>query len=491
VGHLIGVDVGSQSVKAVLCAPDGTTLATASHPCTMLHPRNGWSEQRPGEWQEGIAATVRALLTSAAIDPSEVSHLGLACQVDGVVAVGRDLSALRNAIIWLDRRAARQARDLEAAVGAEPIFRLSGLNTDASHSAPKMMWLREEEPATYRASHLLLPVSGFLIGWLTGVAVQDHANASSSLLYDVQARDWSPVLLNAAGIDSALLAPLVPAHRAVGTLRASVAAQLGLSTRCVAIAGTGDDHAASLAAGVVAPGTIADVTGTAEPVAAACAEPVFDELHLVETHAHAVDGQFLIENPGFVSGGSTMWLAAVLRASQQGVFDSAAKAPPGADGVRFVPALSGATAPRWNDRMRGAFTGLSMNHLDAHLSRAVLEGCAFALRDITDRLAAIELGGGEIRVVGGGCRSELWLQIKADVTGLPVRPVLDREPTALGAAVLAAVSAGQFGSAAEAAGQMTRLSPRWFEPDPATAGVYAQAYLDYRQLFDALEQVAS
>jgi len=489
VGYVIGVDVGSQSVKAVLCTPGGQTLATASHPCSMIHPCSGWSEQDPRQWRDGITAATRAVVRRAGLQPGQVSHIALACQVDGVVPVGRDLEALRNGIIWLDRRAAGQARDLAGKLPAETIFQISGLNVDASHSGPKIMWLRDAEPEVFAAAELLPPVAGYLLGWLCGVVAQDHANASSSLLYDVRGRDWSDRLLQAAGIDPRLLAPILPAHAAAGPLTPAAAEQLGLTTGCVAVVGTGDDHGAALGAGVVGRGAIADVTGTAEPVAVATDEPVFDELHLVETHAHAVDGTLLVENPGFVSGGSVMWLAQALGGRQGDVFDWASAAPPGAAEVLFVPALSGATAPRWNDEMRGGFSGLSMNHGREHLARAVIEGCVYALRDITDRLAAIGLGGGEIHVVGGGCRSELWLQAKADITGLPVRPATSDEPTALGAAMLAEVCAGNFGGIAEAAGQMVTLSERCYEPDPRTTAVYDEAYAKYRRLFDALEEV--
>src|SRR5215471_5070736 len=151
-GHVIGVDVGSQSVKAVLCAPDGRTLATAAHPCSMIHPQSGWSEQDPRQWRAGIAAATRAVIDRAGVRPGEVSHLALACQVDGVVPVDRNLQALRAAIIWLDRRAAQQARDLTDKLTAETIFQLSGLNADSSHSGPKMMWLRDAEPQTFGAA---------------------------------------------------------------------------------------------------------------------------------------------------------------------------------------------------------------------------------------------------------------------------------------------------------------------------------------------------
>jgi xylulokinase len=254
------------------------------------------------------------------------------------------------------------------------------------------------------------------------------------------------------------------------------------------IVGSGDEHAASLGAGAACPGTVTDVTGTAEPVTAVAADLVFDSQRLVETHAHAVDGSFLVENPGFVSGGSTMWLSAtVLGTSQADVFDHAAKVPAGSEGVLFLPTLCGATAPRWNDRVRGVFAGLSLNHDRGHLARAVLEGCAYALRDIVQRLDEMGLGGSEIRVVGGGARSPLWMQIKADVTAKPVRAVLTKEPTALGAAMLCGLASGLFADAEDAVAQVVEPASEPIPPNPEAVAVYEDAYQRYLALFDAVE----
>jgi xylulokinase len=254
------------------------------------------------------------------------------------------------------------------------------------------------------------------------------------------------------------------------------------------VVGTGDEHAACIGAGAIVPGLVADVSGTAEPVAVTALSPVFDAECVVETHAHAITGLLLVENPGFVSGGCTLWCAeAILGTDQAGLFELAARAPAGAGGVLFVPALSGATVPRWNDRMRGVFAGLAMNHDRSHLARSVIEGCTFALADVIGRLDALGLAGPEIRVVGGGGRSELWLQIKADVTGRTVRQVLAPEPTALGAAVLAGLAAGVFTEAADAVARTVTLAPRAYEPDVRTTAVYQERYAQYRALYDGAE----
>jgi xylulokinase len=486
--HVLGLDVGSQSIKGCLLAPGGGVVAVARHGCAMRHPASGWAEQDPAAWRVGLAGVVRELLARSGVAPAEVGCLGLACQVDGVVPVDPALRPLRDAVIWLDRRATAEAAALAGRVGERELFEITGLNCDASHTAPKIMWLREHEPATYRSTRWLLPVGSYLVGWLTGAVVVDPANASSTLVYDVAKGAWSEFLLEAAGIDPALLPEIRPATERAGGLTAEAAEQLGLPPGCAVVVGTGDDHSAALAAGLLRPGLVVDVTGTAEPVGAVAGELMLDEQRLVETHAHAVPGTLLVENPGFVSGGSTLWLAeSVLRCRQVDVLALAGQAPAGADGVLFLPALSGATAPRWNDRMRGAFAGLAMNHGDTHLARAVLEGCAYALRDIVDRLAALGLARDEVRVVGGGARSPLWLQIKADVLNRPVRPVLAEEPTAVGAAMLAGVASGMFADLDDAVARTVAVAPEPVSPDPLRAQRYAECYAGYRRLYDGVE----
>lgn len=482
--YVIGVDVGSQSIKAVLVDDSGSVKATAAAPLEMRHPASGCAEQSPADWVTQLTAAVREVAAQA---DGDVEAIGLASQVDGVVLVDATFEPVRDAIIWLDRRAVAQAAAFAERVGHEELFASTGLNADASHGTPKMMWLREHQPDAWARTRWLLPVGGYLVAWLTGVCVQDPANASSTMLYDLSSGDYSDALCAAADLDRGMLPPVASATSVAGTLTRTAADVLGLTTACRVVVGTGDEHAASLAAGVAGPGVIADVTGTAEPVTSASREAVLDSTHLVETHAHAIDGVFLVENPGFVSGGSTLWLAKLLRRPQSDIFELARDAAPGSDGVTFVPALTGAMTPRWNAEMRGCFSGLSINHDQPHLARAVLEGCAFAVRDVVDRLDAMGLAGDEVRIVGGGGRSELWNQIKADVMGRPVRRVLSKEGCALGGAMLAGVAAGFFSDVPDAIAHTVDLADEQITPDADRVAAYAEAYDSYRRLYFAVE----
>ncbi len=482
---VLGVDVGSQSIKAVIVDEGGDVVSSGSAPLTMVHEHDGWADQDPDSYGTALRDAVRT--ATEGIQADQVSAMGLGSQVDGVVACDADGTPLRSAIIWLDKRATDECDQLVAAVGAERLAERTGLVADASHCAPKMMWIRENEPQVWQRTAMLAPVGSYFLHHLTGAWAQDAANASSTMVYDVAKGDFDSELCEAAGLDPAMLPQVRPSIDVVGTLRPDVAAELGLPATCAVVVGTGDEHAASVGAGAIEPGVIVDVTGTAEPVTTVADEPVRDPLAVVETHGHAVPGTWLIENPGFVSGGSTLWLSeGLLGISQGDVFTRAREAPPASDGVLFLPALSGSTAPRWNDSMRGAFLGLAMNHTSAHVARAVLEGCAYALRDIVDRLDALNLGHGEVRIVGGGARDDLWASIKADVLGRPVRRVLSEEATAVGAAMVAGVGSGVFASF-PAASCAVQLETSTIDPDPDAQPRYAEAYDRYRAAFDAVE----
>jgi xylulokinase len=484
--HVIGCDAGSQSLKGLLLDDGGQVIAEAAAPYVIRYPHAGWAEQDPERWWDALRDVVHRLLASAGVAGSEVGAIGLATQVDGVVAVDQALEPLAPGIIWMDRRATRQTDRLRAAIPPDEVRGITGLNLDASHVAPKILWLRDEHPELVSRTRAYLPPGAWLVARLTGELVVDHANASSTLLYDIEQRTWSDRMLAIAGIDASMLGSIAGAHCVAGTLRPTAAEALGLTTACRVVVGTGDEHGACLGAGAIREDVVCDITGTAEPVAAASTKPVIDPTGLLETHGHADDRVWLIENPGFVSGGSVRWFLDLVD-ERETALDAAATVPPGSDGVAFLPTLSGATTPRWNEHARGVFFGLGLNHGRAHMGRALLEGCTFALRDLVDRLAELGLGGEELRVVGGGARSPLWLQMKADVTGRPVRVLQAREATALGAVQLAAVGAGLFRDLDEAVEALTRLEPLAFEPDPATRDAYDDAYGRYRRLFDAVE----
>ena len=269
VSHVIGLDVGSQSIKGVIIDGDGVVRATAASPLSMTHPHGGWAEQEPTDFEAGVATVIAALLVQTHCAGAEVAVLSLACQVDGVVPMSSTGEAVGPAIIWLDRRADVQADAMAASVGRERLFDITGLVPDASHSGPKILWLRDNDSETFASAVAFPPVAGYLLHRLTNRLALDHANASSSMLYDLRARQWSAELLETFGLREEQLGQILLAGDVAGTLSARAAEALGLSSACAVLVGTGDEHAASIGAGSISDGVITDVTGTAEPVTVA------------------------------------------------------------------------------------------------------------------------------------------------------------------------------------------------------------------------------
>ncbi len=419
--------------------------------------------------------------------PREVGTIGFAAQVDGVVPVDATGNARRQAIIWMDRRAVEDCDSLERDVTRGRLFEITGLNLDAAHVAPKVLWIRRHEPEVFdAATHFLSPAS-FIVRALTDEVVCDDSNASSTMLYDIRRREWSQELMDASDLNPDLFGPIEQSWSVAGTPTKRAAESFGLDARTKVIVGCGDDHAACLGAGVTEPNLICDVVGTAEPICVSADGPVFDEERLVETHAHGHPNLWLIENPGFVAGGSVRWLSDTLGTSHDELNTKAAATRPGAEGLVFLPCLSGATTPTWNSRMRGAFIGLSLRHGPGHLARAVLEGCSFATRDVLDRFSAMGLGAGDVvRIVGGGARSRSWCQIKADISGRTLATIQEPETTAVGAAMLACIAEGTFVSLSEAAGELVQFGST-FDPNPGLAPIYEDAYEHYRSAYAATE----
>ena len=408
---------------------------------------------------------------------------------------------LRPAMIWMDRRAEPQAAAVAGKLSPADFYHHTGANLDSSHAVFKALWVRDEEPELFAEAAHLMPPGSYVLREAAGVLAVDWSNASSLALLDPRTRAWSAPVLDAVGVEVAMLPELAAGTQAVGPVTRAFAERTGLSPGTVVVVGCGDEMAATLGAGVFAPGEVCDVVGTAEPVCAASAEPGEDPAMLVECHPHADPDVWLLENPGFVSGGNLRWwrdqfapLERAAEASGQGdAYDlltgPAAEVPPGAEGLVFLPCMQGAMAPEWNGAARGVFYGLTLAHTRAHMTRALLEGSAYALRDILEGMGAAGLDVRRLTIVGGGAKGPLWRQIKADVTGLPVRVPTSVETTATGAAILAAVGSGIHSSVADAVSAFVAYQPDEHVPDPETHQRYEDAYRRYRDLYSALKPV--
>jgi xylulokinase len=493
---VVGVDLGSQGTCAQAITPDGTLVATSYVPHELSYPQPGWAEQDPDEWLAAVAQALGELRQS--VDGRPLRAVAFGSQLDGLVAARADGSPASPALIWMDRRAGEQCQRAAGILSAERLREVSGCNLDAGHVAAKIAWMRDHRPEAHeQARWFLLP--GSFVAWrATGELAVDPSNASSSMLLDLRTGGWSEEACAAFGVDAERLAPIRPAHEVLGTVAPWLRDAAGLDPTTQVVLGCGDEMAATLGAGVIEPGVVCDVLGTAEPVCAVVSEPALDPSGVTEAHPHAVPERWLLENPGWLSGGAYRWFRDELGWSEKAqavatgadVYElldaEAAAVPAGADGVLWLPALGGATAPEWNADARAIWFGLTAAHTRSHLVRALLEGNAFALRDVLEAMRTTGVEPTELVCVAGGARGELLLSIRADVAGLPVTRPEDVETTARGAAMLAAAGAGLHGDVPTAVAHMVGPRREHILPNPERQAIYAGCYERYRRLYAAV-----
>ena len=485
--HVIGIDTSTTATKAVLIDASGAVLATGVAEYGYDIPRPRWSEQDPGLWWNGTVAAVRSVLTTAGVPGSAVGAIGLTGQMHGAVLLDAADAVLRPAILWNDQRTADACDEIRRAVGPERLIAITGNDALTGFTAPKLVWVRDHEPEVWaRTAHVLLP-KDYVRLRLTGEHALDKADGSGTLLFDLSARDWSPEVLDALRIPDSWLPPTSEGPIVTGVVSATAAAATGLAAGTPVVAGGGDQSANAVGVGAVAPGVVALSLGTSGVVFATTAEPLRDPAGQVHAFCHAVPGRWHMMTVMLSAAGSLRWFRDALAPGEDfGSLTAAADAiPPGADGLFFLPYLSGERSPHPDPLARGAFVGLTVGHDRRHMTRAVLEGVAFGLRDGLDQMIAVGMPPpAQVRASGGGTASPLWRQILADVLGAEVATVSTAEGAAYGAGVLASVGAGWFATVEAAVDAWVRSDPS-AGPGP-DASRYAAAHALYRDLYPAL-----
>jgi xylulokinase len=458
---LVGIDVGTSGVKALALSPTGEILGRAEREYPLSTPQPGWAEQDPEDWWTAS----RAALDELGLEPASIGFSG---QMHGLVVLDEAERVLRPAILWNDQRTGAECAEIEERVGLEHLIALTGNRAQTGFTAPKLLWLRKHEPETYaRVRHVLLP-KDYVRLRLTGRHAIDAADASGTLLFDVANRRWSEDVLEALELPGEWLPP---AHEST------------------AIGGAGDQAAGALGVGVDAPGPLSVVLGTSGVVFGALAAYRPEPEARLHTFCHAVPGTWHAMGVMLSAAGSLQWLRAALgKPSYDELLGEAGSWPPGTEGLLFAPYLQGERTPHADPDARGAFTGLSLRHDRGALTRAVLEGVAYGLRDSLELLRAVGVEAEVARVSGGGARSELWLEIVASVLGLPLERTEAEEGAAYGAALLGGVEAGVFADAHEAVAACVRVRSR-VEPNPAWQAAYEHGYAQYRRLYPTLRSL--
>ena len=491
--RFLGVDTGTGGTRALLIDAEGrvTTSATVEH-LPFASPETGWAEQDPRDWWRAATLAIRYVISKNDIRPEEISAIGFSGQMHGAVLLDQHDEVLRPSIIWCDQRTSAQCVAITEKIGATRLIELTCNPALTGFTLPKMLWVRELEPELWRQVRTVLLPKDYVRLRLTGDKATDVADASGTLLFDVARRKWSQAMLAATEIDEALLPRVYESPEITGVVSSVGAAATGLRAGTPVVGGGGDQAAGAVGMGIVRPGTVSATIGTSGVVFAASDKPALDPKGRVHTFCHAVPGRWHVMGVTQGAGLSLRWFrdqfgagADDARDPYERLTEEAARIPPAANGLIWTPYLMGERTPHLDPHARAALVGLTANHTRAHVVRAILEGVAFSLRDTFEIFSEMNVPVGEIRLGGGGARSELWRQIQANVYGREVKTVEAEEGAAYGGALLAGVGAGAWRSVDEASDSVVRIKSA-VAPNPEAVETLEHQYRRFRAIYPAL-----
>jgi xylulokinase len=484
-GQFLGIDVGTSGVKAVLVASNGDVTASATTPLSMATPRPGWAEQNPDDWWRASVESIRAVLGDQL--STRVAAIGISGQMHSSVFLNAEGNVIRPALLWCDGRTTAECVEITRCVGGEDRLRDLACNPALEgFTLPKVLWLRRHEPEAFKHLATVLLAKDYVRFRLTGALATEPSDASATLMYDTAHLRWSEEILDAVGLSVALVPDVGGSSEVLGTVTSEAAALTRLAVGTPVVGGGADNACGAAGVGVVVTGEAVASWGTSGTVLAPMAEPRVDPGLRAHTFCHVVPRMWYLMGVVLSAGGAFAWcrdqLARELARDKDAnsrLNEEAERVGPGAGGVTFLPYLQGERTPLRDAAARGAFLGLSLAHSRAHLTRAVLEGVCYALRDSVSILQELGLAPEELLLTGGGAKSSFVRRLQADIYGLPVSTVNREEGPAYGAALLAAVGAGAFPDLASAA-HATLTRSQHEAPNQSTQSAYADAYARYR-----------
>jgi xylulokinase len=490
--YFLGIDASTTGVKALLIDEKGSVVGTATTELPISTPKPLWSEQDPADWWDGTVNSIKQVLQETGVSGDDVAAIGLTGQMHGLTLLDEAGEVLRPAILWNDQRTGAECDDIRARLGKANLIKITGNDALTGFTAPKILWVQKNEPEVYaKARQILLP-KDYVRFRLTGTYATDRAGGAGTLLFNLANRDWSAEVLAALEIPAEWLPPTHEGPEVTGQVSAATAKITGLREGTPVVGGGGDQAAQAVGVGAVQPGIVALTLGTSGVVFASTDEAFVEPEGRLHAFCHAVPGRWHLMGVMLSAAGSLRWYRDTLAPGTD--YDSllapANDVPPGSEGLLFLPYLTGERTPHPDPLARGAFVGLTVRHTQAHLTRSVLEGVAFGLRDSFELMKSAGLAEiKQVRVSGGGAKSPLWRQILADVLNVELVTVNTTEGAAYGAALLAGVGAGAWAdvdTACEASVKVTGST----SPQPETVAKYESFYNLYCELYPTLKAMS-
>ncbi len=479
--YLVGLDLGTSGAKAVVVDPAGKLLAWAGREYPIRTPRPGWAEQDPADWMRALAACCEEAVRRSGVNPRQVAGVGMTGQMHSLVCIDARGEPLRPAILWADQRSASQVRALTGQIGRENLAAWAGSPLAAGFMLASWAWLLENEPRVAQETRLLMLPKDYARYRLTGAAGSEPSDASSTLLFDPHARRWSQPLLDAVGLSVERLPVIQPSAGQAGGLLPKMAAACGLEAGTPVALGASDVSAQALAQGVIEPGTVSCTIGTGGQLFAPLREPRHDPELRLHLFCHCLPDTWHQEAAILSAGLALRWLRDQVFPGQgyAALADAAQAVEAGLEQLFFLPFLAGERTPYMQPGLRAGFLGLELQHTQAHMVRAVMEGVVFALRQGLELMQSLGTPVERLVASGGSTRHALWLQLQADIFNRPVFVSTAEEATARGAALLAGVAAGVYADGRDAIRQAVSPPRQAALPDPARAARYASAYPAY------------
>ena len=496
----LGIDIGTSGTKALVCRENGQILATATAEHPSYHPKPGWSEQQPEDWWKSSVESTKAAIAKAKVAASEIKGVGLSGQMHGSVFLDKNHRVLRRALLWNDQRTAAECSEIEARAGGRAkLIQMVSNPAFTGFTAPKILWVRNHEPQVYeKIAKVLLP-KDYIRFRLTGEFATEVSDASGTLLLDVTHRKWCDPLLGLLGIDQSLLPRCHESEEVSGKITSEAAAEIGIPAGTPVVGGGGDQAAGAVGNGIVKTGVISATLGTSGVVFAHADQVQTDPEGRVHTMCHAVRGAWHMMGVVLSAGGSLQWFrnqfcqAEIEDAKRRSIdpyeliLQMVQSVPPGAEGLFFLPYLTGERHPYSDPYAKGAWIGLTVRHTRAHLARALLEGATFAMRDCLLVIRQLGVNATQIRLSGGGARSRFWRQLQADIYGQKVALINAQEGPAYGVALLAMVGTGAYKSVPEACAATIQVTEE-MSPNEEGRKVYEKIHQEYQRLYPALKE---
>ncbi len=483
--YYIGIDLGTSSVKLLLMDDNGHIVDTVSRDYPISYPRSGWSEQEPEDWYNETIAGISKLITG--IDKSQVAGISFGGQMHGLVILDENDQVIRPAILWNDGRSEEQCDYLNNVIGRDVISEATANIAFAGFTAPKLLWVRDNEPENFKKIHKIMLPKDYLAYRLTGVFSTDVSDASGMLLMDVKNRCWSQVMLAICGINENMLPTIYESYECIGCVKQEAADFIGINHNVKVAAGAGDNAAAAVGTGTLKDESCNISIGTSGTVFISCDKFALDANNALHSFAHANGRYHLMGCILSAASCNRWWMEDILNTSEFEKEQDGLKAL-GTNDVYYLPYMMGERSPHNDATARGAFIGLSMNTTRKAMTLAVMEGVAYALRDCVEVARKLGLNITKTRICGGGAKSRLWVDIIANVLNCEVERIESEEGPALGAAILAAVACRRYETVEAAADDIVHVV-EVIKPEPDTVAAYDERYKTYIKLYPALKGI--